>query len=424
MAIHSTSTMDRPRSRPRLRRLAAPAAAVATLGLAAWAATGSPFATWLSTDTAIDRARVRIAPVVRGDLERSFAVQGRVVAAYHPTAFAPAPGTVALAVRPGDTVRVGDVLGRVESPELQAEWRQARSSLAALRAELERARIEARQTRLAEAQRVDLAELDLEAKRRGMQRAERSLHEGILNRVDYETAQDDLRRAELERDHARQNAELRSETLAFEVRNRELAREREEVATAELARQVEDLTIRAPVTGLVSKLHVEDRDAVVAGAPLATVVDLSEFEVELQIPESFAAEAGPGTPLEIPHDGRTWRGRVTVLSPEVEGGLVRAIARFDGESPEDLRQNQRLTARLILDRKRGVLKVARGPFLEHTGGRFAFVVEGDRALRRAVRIGTAGVSEVEVLEGLEEGDHIVVSDTNRFEDAQSVHLRP
>jgi len=422
--IQNTSAMDRPvvprRTLPRrLLTLALPI--LAALGVAAWLA---PRATrWMTTEMSVDLARVRLGTVVRGDLERDLSVQGRVVAAFHPTSFSPASGIVTLRVRAGAVVERGQVLATLDSPELNSRLEQQRLALAALEAELERLRIEAKQQLLARRQTVDLADLGLVAARRAMVRAEDSRREGIINAIEYETAQDELQRAELALAHARQDADLERETLDFELRNREHDAERQRLAVGELERQVRELSIRASVAGLVSRLDVEDRDAVEPGQPLVTVVDLSAFEIEVLIPESHADEVGPGTPAVIRQGTDEFAGEVRGVSPEVESGQVRGIVAFTDRVPAGLRQNQRVSTRLILESRPGVLKVPRGPFLEAGGGRSAFVVHGNVAERREIRTGATSVGEVEIVSGLEAGARIIISDTARYAEAERLFLR-
>jgi len=241
--------------------------------------------------------------------------------------------------------------------------------------------------------------------------------------VEYEEAQDDLRRAEVALAHARENADLERDTVEFEVRSREMQVTRQRLVVEEVARQVGRLSVRAPVAGLVSRLDVQDHDAVVPGQPLVAVVDLSAFEVEALVPENYADEIGPGTPAVIDCDGRRSEGAVRSISPEVEASQVRAIVAFVGESPEGLRQNQRVSTRLLMESRADVLKVARGPFLDSGGGREAYVVRGNVAVRRPIRVGASSLTEVEVVEGLEEGDRIIVSDVTGFRGAERIYLR-
>ncbi|MEE9141301.1 MAG: efflux transporter periplasmic adaptor subunit, partial [Gammaproteobacteria bacterium] len=110
------------------------------------------------------------------------------------------------------------------------------------------------------------------------------------------------------------------------------------------------------------------------------------------------------------------------ISPEVKNNEVTGRVRFAGAVPDGLRQNQRVSARLLLESKPDAIKVQRGPFLDSGGGRVAYVVEDDIARRRPIRVGSASVREVEILEGLTDGERIVISNLSAFEGAETVLL--
>jgi len=422
--IRDSSTMDRPVERPwwgGRRNLWLGGVLLAAVIAAALVAPG--VRRWMSSDVVVDASRLRIGTVTRGDLVRDVDVQGSVVAAFRPTLTSPAQGVARVAVRAGETVERGQVLVRVESPEVDSRLAQERSALLSLGAELDRERLRARQQRLRVAQEVRRLEVALDAARRAMERAERTRAMGLTNEVEYETAHDELEVARMRLELARQEAALEGETVEFEVRDRASRLERQRLVVAEVERQVGGLAVRSPVDGLVARVEVADRDSVTAGQPLVAVVDLSGLELEIQVPESYAAEIGPGVEAVVAFDGRRWPGRVKSLSPEVEGSRVRGVVAFAGEPPPGLKQGQRLPARLLLETRPGVLKVPRGPFYESGGGRQVYVVEDGTATLRAVEAGSVSVGEVEIVSGLEEGEEIVLSDTSRFEGARRVLLR-
>lgn len=412
--------IERPRGLTRRRTVALIAAAVLLLGggLAVPAVRR-----WAQTERSVEAARVRIAAVVRGDLERDVAAQGRIVAALHPTLFSPAQGIVALAVKAGTVVKKGQLLARVDSPELVSRANQERSSLLALQADLGRQEIAARQAVLRSRQAIDVLTMRRNAARRARQRAEELFKEGLLNSVDHERSQDDLETAELELKNAQETALLEKETLEFELRNRRLAVERQASVVRELQRQVDLLQVAAPFDGMVATVNVQDRDALAPNQAILTIVDLSAFEVEFDVPENYAALLAPGIRAEILYEGRTYPGKVTVVSPEVRDSQVRGTVAFDGKPPANLRQSQRVSVRMLLERREAVLKTARGPFLESGGGRHAYVVDGGIATRRDIEVGAVSVAEVEIVRGLREGERIVVSDTSLFEGAGTVLIR-
>ena len=95
---------------------------------------------------------------------------------------------------------------------------------------------------------------------------------------------------------------------------------------------------------------------------------------------------------------------------------------FDGEPPNGLRQNQRVTVRLVFESREDVLQVPRGPFVDAGNGQTAYVVAGSEATPRAVRLGALSLTAVEVVSGLAPGEQILISDTSELKDAQRVLL--
>jgi HlyD family secretion protein len=103
-------------------------------------------------------------------------------------------------------------------------------------------------------------------------------------------------------------------------------------------------------------------------------------------------------------------------------GQVTARLRFGAEKPAGLRQSQRLSVRIFLDRRDNVLMVDRGSFVDQEGGGFAYVLHGNIAQRTPVRLGAASIAKVEILEGLVVGDQVVVAGTDAFNGAQRIIL--
>ena len=144
----------------------------------------------------------------------------------------------------------------------------------------------------------------------------------------------------------------------------------------------------------------------------------------MQVAESFARELQPGMPGEISGNGQRWKGRVSSVSPEVVNSEVAARLRFDGALPAQLRQNQRLCVRVLLDQRDNVLSVARGSFVDEGGGRVAYVLHDGIAEKRAIRLGAQSLARVEVLEGLQPGERVVISGTEQFRGADRVAISP
>jgi HlyD family secretion protein len=383
----------------------------------------SMLTTWLGAEASVSAERIRTAVVSRGDLVRDLSVQGRVVAAVSPTLYSPATGTVSLEVLPGDTVNVGQVLAIIDSPEVRSEYLQELSSLDQFKAELAREKIQARKAQVTGQQTIDLAQVKLTAAEREMRRAEQSIKTNAISQIDFERSRDELARANVEYKHAVQDAQLEGESLEFETTTRQLAVDRQQLITDELQRRVDDLSIRSPVNGIVGNVAVNQKAVVNRNNPLITVVDLSAFEVEVRIPEAYADDLGIGLAGDVQYNGEEFRGELVSLSPEVVNNEVVGRIRFAGDPPPGLRQNQRVTVRVMMDELINVLKVQRGAFTDSGGGRYAFVLAGDGlAERREIRLGARSAAEVEIVSGLNAGEEIIISSIAEFENLDTLQI--
>ena len=374
----------------------------------------------LSADAAVSASRLSLATVDIAPLTRDVAGEGRIVAAQSPTLYAQAAGTATLVVQAGDPVKRDQVLARVDSPELTNRLAQERSNVDALRADLARAEVEARQQTAALQSAYENARIDQQTAANDLTRQTQAFEAGATARMQVERAQDALAKSKLALDQARDLRGMKNDSLALDVQAKKSALARQQLLAADLERQVAELQVRSPVDGQVGQLFIADRTNVARDAKLLSVIDLSALEVQMQVAESFARELQPGMPGEITGNGQRWAGRVSSVSPEVVNSEVAARLRFDGKQPEQLRQNQRLSVRVLLDRRDKVLGVARGSFVDEGGGSYAYVVRGGYAEKVPVKLGARSLDRVEIVSGLVAGDRVVISGSDNFKGADRV----
>ena len=421
--IRDTSAQDRPlQPAPRRRRL------LVMLTLSAAALAGATALAWptlrhLGTGgSSVSAARLTIASVELGPLVRDVAGEGKVVAAMSPTLYAPQAGALTLEVKAGDSVKRGQLLARINSPELSARLAQEQSNADAMRTEWLRAEVEARQQRSALQSAWENAKIDLQAAQNTLARQTKAFEAGATAGMQVDQARDALEKARITLAHAQGDLGLKDDSLKFDVQAKRQAWERQSLLVKDLQRQLAELELRSPADGQVGQLFVAERAQVARDAQLLTVIDLSALEVQMQVAESFARDLAIGMPGEIGGNGRAWRGRISSVSPEVVNGEVAARLRFDGEMPEQLRQNQRLTVRVLLDKRDKVLSVARGSFADENGGAYAYVLRDGVAEKTAVRLGARSLDKIEILSGLAAGDKVVIAGAEAFQGAPRVSI--
>ncbi|KPH61581.1 RND transporter MFP subunit [Pseudoalteromonas porphyrae] len=374
-----------------------------------------------SASVSVELKRVNTATVIIDTLIRDVAASGKIVAANAPQVYSPERGFVDLKVKAGDKVQLGDVIATLESPELTNELKQQQSVLQRLHGEQQRKHLEARRQTLSLSKTLDMAQVELNAADRENRRAQLSIEKNLISQIDLEKAVDELARAKLTFKHAQQEALLAKDTLAFELQAAQSDVNRQQLVVDDLTRKVNNLSIQASVTGIVGNLLVQEKSAVIQSQALMTLVDLSNFEAQLQVPESYANELGLGMQVELKLGARTVMGVLSAISPEVNNREVTTRVRFD-EPLDNIRQNQRLTARIILDNRDDVLMIKRGAFMQQ-GGTVAYKVTGDTATRIPISIGATSINAVEILQGVAPGDELIISSYSEFKQADTILLR-
>jgi HlyD family secretion protein len=386
------------------------------------------FSRWSDSSMSVSAERIRIGIVKRGDFVRDLSIQGRVVAAISPKLYSPAQGTITFLVDAGDSVLQGQILATIDSPELSNQLKQEQSTLQRLQFELDRQRIQSKKQALENQKSSDLAKVALTAADREKRRADQAYKSHTISQIDFEKAQDDLENAKLIHKHAVKNAKLNIESLEFEVQTKQLQVDRQALQVDDLTRQVVDLTLLSPVNGIVGNLAVEQKNQVSKNQGIMSVVDLTEFELDVDIPESYADDLAIGMLAEVNLNGHIHQAILVTISPEIENNQVTGRVRFAKtdvqgnplSAPSGLRQNQRLTTRILMESKQDVLMVERGQFLQSANGSIAYVLQNGLAIRTSIKTGARSLSVVEVLEGLSEGQQIIISATDQFSGAKTV----
>jgi HlyD family secretion protein len=374
------------------------------------------------TGQSVSRANLTIATVERGDFVRDVAADGQVVAAVSPTLYAPAAGSVTLQVHAGDAVHKGQTLATLDSPDVTAKLSQEQATLDSVRLDWQRAQLDAQNKRSQSHEALAQAQVDQRTAQRELDRSRKAYELGSYSELQMLKAQDGFEKAQFAEQQAKINDDAVPGQNRFDIDSKKALLDRQQFMVADLRRQVDALQIRSPVDGNVGQVQIADRATVARDTPLLTVVDLTALEVGIKVPESFARDLAPGMSADLSGAGHHFQGSVSGVSPEVVNGEVTARVRFLDEKGQDLRQSQRLSVRIFIDRRDNVLLVDRGNFMDQDGGGYAYVVHGNIAQRQPIRLGAASVQKVEILEGLNVGDQVVVSGTEAFNAAPRVVL--
>jgi len=378
---------------------------------------------WHSATPRVDMEKLSVAPVFRGDLIRDVAVSGKIVAANAPQLYSTEQGQVSLTAKPGQQVSEGQVVAVITSPELDAQIKQQKSALEQLKIDSRRGELQDKEAQLDLEKSMNAAQSALNVAKRENQRAELSFKKQVMSEVDLLRSRDELSDAELQLQHARKRVQLSKERLEFESQNREFLVQKEQLILDELKRRQQALEIKAPISGVVGNWLVAQQNSVAANTPVMSIVDLSEYEAELYVPEFYADDLGIGLSVSMKVSGVQLAAEVISISPEIKDNQVQVKARIVSENNVKLRQNQRLNARIEFEKKSNVLMVKRGAFLTSTNNQAAYKLsENQTAEKIQITTGANSVEYVELLSGATAGEQLIISDYDDFNSADIVTL--
>ena len=378
---------------------------------------------WYSSIPNVDTDSLVIASVIRGDLVRDVAVSGKAVAANAPQLYNTERGQITLLVKPGETVTQNQIVARLVSPELDALIKQQESTLEQLSINSNRGILEDKVAQLDLESNMNTAQSALNVAIREKQRAKISYSKQIISEIDWMKSQDTLADANLFFQHAKKRVDLAKERLDFERKNRDFLVKKQQLILNELVRRHQALEIKTPLTGVVGNWLVAQKNTLAANTAIMTVVDLSEYEVELSVPEFYADDLGLGLTVAMQISGQQISGEIIAISPEIKANQVKVRAKLTSPIDIQLRQNQRINARIEFEKKSDVLMLKRGAFMGSLAGKFAFkILDDNTATKIAITTGASSVEYVELTSGAIENDQIIISDYQDFNQAEQINI--
>lgn len=374
---------------------------------------------------AVERSAVVVDTVVRGEMLRETRGPGSLVAIDEQWISAATPGQVdRILVRPGTPVEPGTVLLVMSNPEIaqqaldqETELRAAEADYRMREAQLASSLLDQQASLEAAASEHAEAELQAEANER---LAAQGLVPDITLKLSKLRAEQLGRRESVERQRLAKAAASNEAQLAAQRSRLEGQR-----ALWELRHQQQQgLQVVAGMGGVLQEIAVAPGQRVAAGATLAKVVRPDALKAELRIPEAQARDVVVGQAAQVDTRNGTVPGKVIRIDPAARQGTVTVDVALDGPLPKGARPDLSVDGTITLERLADVLHVAR-PAFGGTGSRVSLYrldPDGDGATRVPVTLGRASTSTIEVVEGLREGDRVIVSETPTANDAPRIRL--
>ncbi len=375
---------------------------------------------------AVDRDTVWIGTVERGSFERQVRGHGTLVPESLRWIQAQTTGRVEVVhVKPGHRVEADGVILELSNPEVTRSAIDAENALLRAEAELESLRMTLVSSELD--QRARVAELDAEYTRVALEaEANRELNEkGLVSEITLRSseamAQALATRQEIEAQRLEMNPKANRAFLAA----KEAEVEQHRALYRLRADQLDALAVRAGIAGVVQEVPVEIGQQVAAGTMLARVAEPTHLQAELRVPATRARDVRPGQTVSVDTRNGIVDGTVTRIDPSVQEGSVMVEVRLDGALPEGARPDMAVDGAIQIELLTDVLYVGRPVQSQEnaTIGLYRLEADDKHALRVSVKLGSSSVDAIEIVDGLDEGDQVILSDTSRWDDNERIRLR-
>lgn len=364
----------------------------------------------------VNSQRITASPVTTGTFEDYIPLRGRLVP--RSTVFLDAieGGRVEQTlVEDGALVEAGDMIAVLSNTNLQLEVLGREAAVTEQLNNMRTIELQLEQNRLAHKR--NLIEIDYQITRltREITRQRELIAKDLVSQSTIDQLQDEL-------NYYRNRREITLESQATDARMQEQQlrqlREAGEQLQAGLGfarKNLEDLSVRAPVAGKLSGFNIEIGQSITRGGRLGQIDDPDGYKLNARIDEYYLGRVDLQQVAVVEHNGRNLDLRISKIYPQVNEGQFEVDMLFADE-PQGLRRGQTLQVRLTLGDNTDAVLIPNGAFYQETGGNWVFVVspDGSEAIRRTVQLGRRNMNFIEVLDGLEPGETVITSPYTSF----------
>jgi len=368
---------------------------------------------WISPS--VSRNRIRTAKVDRGPIEATITASGTVVPEFEQVIPSPIETRVLKILQsPGAKLTKGEPILELDVSVTTLAFEKLNDQIMLKENEQKRLKIDLEKTITDLQTQLQIKKLKLEFLKSKTEQQQKLFEIGG-------SSKEQMRQTKLEEDIA----ELELQQLGISIRNTQqsLQNQLEGVATElrilqnereVVQNQLNQASTRAERNGVLTWAVSQEGATIRKGEVLAKIADLNAFRVEATVSDVHATRVAVGLPVKVKVNEDFLMGTISSILPTIQNGIVTLQARLADKSSKLLRSNLRVDVFIITAQKENALRLKKGPFVNGEGEHEAFVIREAVAYKTPVHIGLAGFEQYEVIDGLVEGDEVIISDTRDF----------
>jgi len=321
-------------------------------------------------------------------------------------------------VEGGTTVKQGDIILRLENQSLKLNFLQSETEANRLVNDLQNTRQRLRVERFTLQKTLSLLDFQLDQAKDIWERQQKLFRDKVIPEQDFLKAKRDYETLVEQRKIEIESQTYQQENSALQIKQLEGTLFRTQKNVALWQQTLENLVVKAPVSGLLSSIDVEVGSNINQGQNIGQIDDVNGFKMRVGVDEHYLNRIFPGLKGYFEFNGKTDELEISRVYPEVRNGRFDVDMIFAKGAPAGIKRGQSSPLRLELGKAAKATLLPVGGFFSDTGGNWVYVVDksGKRALKRTITLGRKNPEFFEVLEGLQPGEQVITSSYENFGD--------
>ncbi len=368
----------------------------------------------------VDKDTVVVTTAERGEFNDYIRISGRVQP-MTTIQLSPQEGGIVetILIEEGSAVQAGDPILVLSNDNLDLSILNSEAELAEKENILRNTQIQMEQQKLDVRQNVLEYGTQVERLRRTYEQQKALYEDKLIAKEEYLKAEEDYRLAQQKYELIRERSKQDSLYRGTQIDRMEESLENMQLNMQMIRKRKSNLVVKAPIDGELGLLDVVLGQSIASGTKIGQINSVGTYKVEAQIDEHYIDRVVEGLEATFERQGDTFSTLIRKVYPEVRDGKFKADFKFDGVQPDNIRSGQTYYLNLQLGQPEEAILIPRGSFYQQTGGKWIYVVnkDGNRAVKREIRIGRQNPQYYEVLEGLEPGEKVITSGYETYGDS-------
>ena len=368
----------------------------------------------------VDKDTVTISTAVKGEFNDYIRISGRVQP-MTTIQLSPQEGGIVekILIEEGSRVKAGDPILVLSNDNLDLQILNSEAELAEKENILRNTQIQMEQQKLDVRQNVLEYGMQVDRLRRAYLQQKALYEDKLIAKEEYLKAEEDYKLAQQKYDLMAERSKQDSLYRGTQIDRMEESLENMQLNMSMIRRRKSNLIVKAPIDGELGLLDVVLGQSIASGTKIGQINSVGTYKVEAQIDEHYIDRVVAGLEATFERQGETYSTVIRKVYPEVRDGKFKADFKFGGEQPDNIRAGQTYYLNLQLGQPEEAVIIPRGTFYQKTGGKWIYVVnkDGNKAVKREIRIGRQNPQYYEVLEGLEPGERVITSGYDTYGDS-------